>query len=123
MKQENRKKYSLIPGRFQCIPPHEGHIVLIESILNEGKNVLIAVRDTEINENNPYTLLQRMESLKLTFSHYGDRVKVISIPDITEIVFGRKVGYGIREISLSLELEAISATEIRKKEREENLWK
>jgi len=41
-------------------------------------------------------------------------VKVIVIPDIEEAVYGRKVGWGIRQIILPEEIEAISATAIRK---------
>jgi len=41
---------------------------------------------------------------------------IISIPDIEEICFGRKVGWGIREIRLDKTTEAISATKIREEE-------
>jgi hypothetical protein len=41
------------------------------------------------------------------------QAKVIVIPDIAEVCFGRKVGYGIREIHLDEATEAISGTEIR----------
>jgi len=44
-----------------------------------------------------------------------NRIKVISIPDVEEVVYGRKVGWGMREIRLDEETEKISATEIRKK--------
>jgi nicotinamide mononucleotide adenylyltransferase len=117
---------SLFIGRWQCIPPHSGHIALIETVLNEGKNVLIAIRDTEKDENNPYPLNERRKALRKAFSDRGwnrDRIKIIAIPDIKEVVYGRKVGYGIREIKLSPELEAISATEIRKKNKEKDLWR
>ena len=42
------------------------------------------------------------------------QLEVIVIPDIDEAVHGRTVGWGIREIKLSKEIEAISATAIRK---------
>ena len=102
------KQYSLFIGRYQ--PLHEGHIKLIKSVLNEGKDVLVALRDTGINKDNPYSIEERMEMFKNAF---GDTVKVIAIPDISEICYGRKVGWGIREIKLDKETEAISATAIR----------
>lgn len=102
------KQYSLFIGRFQ--PLHAGHIKLIRSVLNEGKNVLIALRDIDIDENNPYSIEQRIE---MFHKEFGDSVKVIIIPDISEICYGRKVGWGIREIKLDEETEAISATVIR----------
>lgn len=101
-------KYSLFIGRFQ--PLHSGHIALIQSVLNEKKNVLIAIRDTEISKDNPYSYLERKKMFEIAF---GDNVKVIKIPDIEEVCYGRKVGWGIREIRLSSEIENISATKIR----------
>src|SRR3990167_10001013 len=101
-------KYSLFIGRYS--PLHDGHIAIIEKVLSEGKNVLVAIRDTPLYNNDPFTCEEREEMLKL---HFGDRVKVIKIPDIEEICFGRKVGWGIREIKVSPEIEAISATKIR----------
>ncbi len=42
------------------------------------------------------------------------RVEIIYIPDITEVCYGRKVGWGIRRIPLPEEIESISGTKIRK---------
>lgn len=44
---------------------------------------------------------------------FGDKIKVIVIPDISEVCYSRKVGWGIREIRLDKETERISATKIR----------
>lgn len=38
---------------------HEGHIKLIQTVLNEGKDGLVALRDTPINEENPYSIAER----------------------------------------------------------------
>ena len=46
-------KYSLFIGRYQ--PLHEGHKKLIQKVLDEGKNVLVALRDTPISLTDPYT--------------------------------------------------------------------
>lgn len=104
----NSKRYSLFIGRYQ--PLHDGHVKLIRKVLNEGKNVLVALRNTDIDENNPYSIEQRMEMFK---EEFGDSVKVIVIPDISEVCYGRKVGWGIREVRLDEETEAINATAIR----------
>lgn len=117
------KKYSLFIGRWQSIPPHTGHLALIETVLKEGKNVWIAIRNTPRDENNPYTCRQRGMALRKALSKWPrNQIMITSIHDIEEICFGRKVGYGIREIKLSKELEKISATEIRKKAKEKELW-
>jgi len=108
-----KKKYSLLIGRYS--PWHKGHRALAQALLNEGKNVCIAIRDTEESTNDPYTAEERFcmihEDLKEQVRK--GRVKIIIIPDIEEICYGRKVGWGIREIRLDEEIEAISATKIR----------
>lgn len=101
-------KYSLFIGRYQ--PLHEGHIKLIRSVIAEGKNVCVALRDTEIDNNNPYSTIERIAM----FNKLLPEVKVIVIPDIEEVCYGREVGWGIREIRLDKEIENISATKIRK---------
>jgi len=105
------KKYSLFIGRWQ--PFHAGHKVLIETVLKEGKSVLIAIRNTEISENNPFTVLERKRAIEKALAKWGDKVKTMSIPDIEEVCYGRKVGWGVREIKLSEKTEDISATKIR----------
>ena len=100
---------SLMIGRFQ--PFHNGHCAMVEKLLAEGKEPLIAIRDTEFNESNPYSAYERR---KMIHNIYGDRVETIVIPDIEEVVYGRKVGWGIREIELDQDIQKISATAIRK---------
>jgi len=107
-------KYSMVMGRFQ--PLHKGHIALINNILNEGKNVCVAIKDTELDEYNPYTTEQRKATIGEYFweeINHGT-LTIIVVPDIMEVCYGRRVGWGIREIKLDPEIEAISATNIRK---------
>lgn len=108
-----KKKYSLFIGRWQCTPLHKGHITLIESVLKEGKSVLIAIRDTKKDKKNPFSFDQRYIAVKIAFAKWHSKVKVIRIPDIEEVCYGRDVGWGIREIRLSKDLEEISGTKIR----------
>ena len=51
------------------------------------------------------------------------RFKVILVPNITNICYGRGVGYKIEEIVLSEEIQKISATKIRAKMREDGKLK
>jgi len=39
----------------------------------------------------------------------------MKIPVVSEVVYGRKVGYKIRKVNLSKKVQKISATDIRKK--------
>lgn len=117
-------KYSYFIGRYQ--PLHEGHSKLIRSVLDEGKNVCVALRDTPKSDSDPYSIDERIEMFKKVFDkEIGDgKLIIISIPDIEEICFGRKVGWNVREIQLDEATESISATAIRASEiRERNTYK
>ena len=54
---------------------------------------------------------------------FEQRIKIIQVPNITNICYGRDVGYKIEEIVLSEEIQDISATKIRKKLREQGKLK
>ena len=102
---------SLFIGRYQ--PFHAGHKALMEVILREGKNIVIALRDTDIDEKNPYNISERILQINKNMVEWDDRYQIITIPDIAEICYGRGVGYKIRQIELDKDLEAISGTRIR----------
>ena len=102
--------YSLYIGRFQ--PFHEGHKAIVQKLLDEGRNVCIALRDTPKGDSDPYTVEERTARIRAVFPD-ETRVKVISIPDIDQMVYGRGVGYKVREMRLPAVLENISATKIR----------
>ena len=106
-------KYSLYIGRFQ--PFHDGHEVLVRTLLAEKKNVCIAIRSTMRDKKNPYSIEQRMRMIqdRLTKELFDRKVVVSVIPDIEEVVYGREVGWKIREIKLDKKTEDISATKIR----------
>ena len=107
-------KYSLMIGRWQ--PLHKGHIALIKKVLSEGKKVCIAIRATEEDENNPHTVSERQDMIR---KHFDEEDVIITvIPDIAEVVYGREVGYGIRELRIDSDTEAISGTKIRNGEIE-----
>lgn len=115
----NDVKYSMYIGRWQ--PWHEGHRWLIDQRLNEGKNVLICIRDVEPDEKNPWTPLEVMQNLtdKLLDLIQKRRVKIIIIPDIESINIGRGVGYDVIEHCPPDDIKEISATTIRNKMKEE----
>jgi hypothetical protein len=51
---------------------------------------------------------------------FGDKVKIIPIPDVEDVCYGRGVGWGIREIRLDAQTEEISATKIREAMEKQN---
>ena len=112
-------QWSLFIGRWQ--PLHNGHKELFRQVINEGGKVCVAIRDGEISEKNPFSPLQVMTNI---FDEMQDEVeagtlKVIIIPDICSVEFGRGVGYDIIEHIPPTEVAKISATKIRKQLREE----
>jgi cytidyltransferase-like protein len=106
-------KYSMFVGRWQ--PWHPGHRWLIDQRLNQGKNVLICVRDVPTDKNNPYTAEEVVWNIKMELRDLfvQERVKVIIIPDIESINYGRGVGYEIIEHFPPEDIKEISATKIR----------
>ena len=108
-------KYSMFIGRWQ--PWHDGHRWLIDQRLKENKNVLICVREVSINDNNPYDPIEVKKNVEEKLSELikQGRVKVIIIPDVESINYGRGVGYDVIEHVPPSKIGAISATEIRKK--------
>lgn len=108
-------KYSMFIGRWQ--PWHNGHRWLIDQRLNEGKNVLICVREVSKDDKNPYDPLEVKENVEKELRELVDnqKVKVIIIPDIESVNYGRGVGYDIIEHVPPSDIGKISATKIREK--------
>lgn len=112
-------QWSLFIGRWQ--PLHTGHKELFRQVINEGGKVCVAIRDGEVSENNPFSPLQVMTNI---FDEMQDEVeagtlKVIIIPDICSVEFGRGVGYDIIEHIPPTEVAEISATKIREQMKAE----
>ncbi len=103
------KKYAAFFGRWQ--PFHNGHDSIIRKALDEGKSVWIAIRDTPIDESNPYTVQERQEMIQAHYKHQD--VVVTVVPDIESINIGREVGYEVNRYHVPENIEGISATEIR----------
>ena len=117
-------KYSMFIGRWQ--PWHKGHQWLIEQRLKEGKNVLICIRDMIPDKDNPFTSEEVFDMLSRELSDYirVEQVKLMIIPDIESVNYGRGVGYDVIEHTPPTEIGEISATKIReeyKKNRSDEL--
>ena len=102
-------------GRWQ--PWHDGHRWLIDQRLNQNKNVLICIREVSQDDSNPYDPIQVKQNIEKELDDLisSNRVKVIIIPDIESVNYGRGVGYDILEHVPPKKVGKISATEIRKK--------
>jgi len=106
-------KYSLFIGRWQ--PWHKGHRWLIEQRLKLNKNILIGIRDGEITKNNPFTALEVYNNLQIKLKDLIEKnqIKLIIIPDIESINYGREVGYDIIEHCPPESINKISSSKIR----------
>ena len=109
-------QHAMFVGRWQ--PLHTGHQELFKRAMDEGKNVLICIRDTQPDKKNPFTAQQVLENIT-EFYQNEPRVKVMVIPDICSIEFGRGVGYDIIEHVPPTAIGEISATKIREQMRQE----
>ncbi len=119
LKNTGGKQYSMVVGRFQ--PFHDGHKWLVNECLNEGKNVLICIRDIQPDDKNPFTPQEVELNIKRELWKYltDEKVKVMIIPDIESVNFGRGVGYDIIEHIPPQEISDISATKIREQMKQE----
>ena len=115
-KWDNKKPTAQMLGRWQ--PFHDGHYALFEEIIKKTGQVCIQVRDVKGVDDNPFDF----EDVKLKITQrlepkYKNRFKIVLVPNITNICYGRGVGYKIEEIILPDEIQKISATKIRKEMR------
>ena len=119
---DSKKPTSQMLGRWQ--PFHDGHYALFEEIIKKTGQVCIQVRDVQGVDDNPFnfeTVKKNIEE-KLN-SKYKNRFKIILVPNITNICYGRGVGYTVEEITLPEKIQKISATKIRAKMREDGKLK
>jgi FAD synthase len=110
-KKDNQ--WSLFIGRWQ--PLHEGHKQLFRQVINEGGKVCVAIREVEIDDKNPFTSQDIMLNIakEMETEIQAGKLKIITIPDICSVEFGRGVGYDIVEHIPPQEIAEISATKIR----------
>jgi len=99
-------------GRYQ--PFHDGHKNLILEALKRVGQVCIAIRDTQgTDEKNPFNLDEVEANIRSGMKGYEGKYTIIRVPNITNIFYGRDVGYKIEQIDLDKSLQDISATKIR----------
>jgi len=116
-------KYALFIGRWQNL--HDGHDWLFSQKIKENIPVLIAIRDVDTDENNPRSAQQVKEILDIRYQDLISigKVRIIIIPDIEGVYYGRDVGYKVQEFVPPPEIAEISGTKIRQalKDRKANI--
>jgi predicted nucleotidyltransferase len=84
------------------------------------------IRDVPTDEKNPFTPEEVKSLWEKVYGNEIERglVKIIIIPDIASVNYGRGVGYRVEEIIVDSNIANISATEIRYKIRnDDDSWK
>jgi adenylylsulfate kinase len=106
-----KKPTTLMLGRYQ--PWHEGHHALYNEAGKRTPQVLLGVRNTQgTSEKDPLSFDQ--------VKFYIDKdpamkdAMIVRFPNITNIVYGRDVGYKIEQVDLGADIHSISATAKRK---------
>ena len=110
------KKYALFIGRWQNW--HKGHEWLIRQQMDKGKNVWVAIRNVEVDGNNPKSAQEVLTMLQNEpfFQKNWDKLFISIIPDIESVNYGRGVGYDVIYHEPPTEIAEISGTKSRKGE-------
>ena len=114
--RNEKREFDLFIGRYQVPVPHEGHIRIISTILQEGKNVCIGLRDKTWSEDkDPFTLYERRKAFEKVFADEiaEGRVVIQDLVDIVSVDYGRTPAWTIREVIVPEDVQNISATNIR----------
>jgi tRNA uridine 5-carbamoylmethylation protein Kti12 len=103
---------ALLIGRYQ--PFHVAHKTLVAEAIKRVGQCCIALRNVGgIDAANPYDFARVRREIHAVCNEFGKKVKVIEIPNITDVFYGRGVGYNIEQLELSKTLQEVSATKIR----------
>ena len=104
---------AMMLGRWQ--PWHQGHQELFKKSLKKTGQVIIMIRSMPNSKDNPFDIKKVEQNIKEALESYNGMYEIIVVPNITNICYGRGVGYKIEEIELPKKIQAISATKIREK--------
>ena len=101
-------------GRWQ--PWHAGHRALFERAIAKTGQVCIMIRDCQgWNQSNPFSWSAVKDAIRRDLDPlYQGQYEIQVVPNITNITYGRDVGYQIEQESFDDATHAISATKIRR---------
>ncbi len=113
-------------GRWQ--PWHDGHQALFKRCVSKTGQVIIQVRDVagasggDGQDDNPFNWDDVCKNIEMGLERdnflRGVHYEIMLVPNITNISYGRGVGYAFEEETFDDETHSISATKIRKELRE-----
>ena len=113
-------------GRWQ--PWHIGHQELFKRCVKKTGQVIIQVRDVEGasggegQDDNPFSWKEVCKNIESNLLKDGYKrgidYEIMLVPNITNITYGRGVGYTFTEHDLGKDIHNISATKIRAEMRD-----
>ena len=108
-------------GRWQ--PWHQGHQELFKRCVKKTGQVIIQVRDVQGSsggdgqDDNPFCWEDVCKNIEENLSKDGFKrsidYEIMLVPNITNITYGRGVGYVFEEETFEDKITSISATQIR----------
>ena len=109
-----KKETVQLLGRWQ--PWHPGHRALFERALKKTGQVCIMIRDCQNwNDSNPFGIEQVKKNIRSDLDPlYEGMYEILVVPNITNITYGRDVGYLLEKEEFDTAVEKISGTQIRK---------
>ena len=128
---DSKKPTVLLLGRWQ--PWHDGHQALFKRCVLKTGQVIIQVRDVEGasggigQDDNPFNWDDVCKNIESGLSKdgflRGMDYEIMLVPNITNISYGRGVGYAFEEEIFDEATHSISATKIRENLREKGKLK
>jgi hypothetical protein len=104
---DSRKPTALLVGRYQ--PFHDRHKAMIVEAIEQVGQVSIALRDTHGNES-----ADLFEYIRTRIEHslrrYQGRFEIVKLPNVTDVSYGRDVGYAVERIDLDSDVQPLSAS-------------
>jgi phosphopantetheine adenylyltransferase len=101
---DNRKPTAQMLGRWQ--PFHDGHYALFKEIIKKTGQVCIQIRDVQGVDDNPFDFETVKKNIEERLNpEFEGQFKIMLVPNITNICYGRGVGYKIEEIVLDEETQ------------------
>ena len=119
---DNKHPTAQMLGRWQ---PWSMRVIknFFEEILKKTGQVNIMVRDVQGVGDNPFDFETVKANILVALKDFKNRIKITLVPNITNICYGRGVGYKIEEVVLDKKTQEISATKIREQMRKEGKLK
>lgn len=101
-------------GRWQ--PWHEGHRALFERAIEKTGQVYLMIRDVQGIGDNPFDFETAADLIRKDLADkFEENVdyKIVLVPNLVHITYGRTVGYKIEQENFSDDIESVSATKKR----------